>query len=815
MKHLVLNLTFDWSKRWVGGDATFTMAPLAEGLQTIALDSAELRVSRVASGASPLGFRTTGQQLLVDLGRTVAPGEEITFTVSYEANPRKGLYFVGPDRAYPSKPRQIYSQGESEDNHYWFPCYDYPNDRATFETYLTVDSAQTAVSNGRLVEVKTLPGHGKRTFHYSQEVPAVSYLISVAIGEYDLVKQDFEGIPVEYYVPKGTPKESTLRSFGLTPDMMKFFSERIGVRYPYPKYAQSTIVDFLYGGMENISATTQTFETLHPADVENEASSQGLVAHELAHQWWGDLLTCRDWSHAWLNEGFATYFEALYNEHHKGEDEFQYEMLESARSYFKEDSEKYRRPIVEPLYTDPMDVFDNHLYPKGGWTLHMLRGMLGDDLFWKSIHRYAEQHRAGIVVTDDLRRAFEEVTGQSLVWFFEEWYDHGGHPEYKVAQDWDDKAKTARLKVEQVQRVDALTPLFRMPVRVVFTTQSGNREFTILVSRAREDFTFPLPAPPLMTRFDAGNRILMTLDFDRSLAELSYQLARDPDVTGRIWAAQRLATRRGDSQAAAALAESLGHESFWGARAEMADALGKLRLPEARDALIRVLKDSDSRVRAAAVGALGRFREDAPAAEAIRAVFGKEGNVYVRGAAAKAYARARGPEAFALAKEAASIPSYRDVIAIGAYEGMEDLADPRAVPVLEEGARYGKPRRQREGAIRVLGKLARGDRKTEVVDFLMQMLQDPWVFARDAAIVALGKAGDEKAIPALLDSSEGEWDARLRRHAREAVASIRMSAAGASDIEALRSRIEQIQDETQGLRERMIRLEREKGGSIP
>jgi aminopeptidase N len=814
VKNMVLNLSFDWERRWVGGDVTFTLSPLAEPLDTVILDSAELQIKKVTAGDASLKFATAGEQLLVDLGRSVSPGEEVTFTVTYEARPRRGLFFVGPDRGYPEKPRMIYNQGEGEGNHWWFPCYDYPNDRSTFEEYFTVAAPFTALGNGRLVEVKTYPGGDKRTFHFRQEVPAVSYLVSVAVGEFDIVKQEYDGIPSEYYVPRGTPSGDVLRSFGRTPDMMKFFSEKIGVRYPYAKYAQSAMVDFIYGGMENISATTQNFETIHPAEVEKEASSEGLVAHELAHQWWGDLLTFRDWAHAWISEGFATFFGQLYKEHAEGEEEFQYEMLLGARAYMKEDSEEYRRPIVEPSYDDSMDIFDSHLYRKGGWTLHMIRGIVGDDLFWKAIRRYAADHKAGIVVTDDFRRALEEETGQSLVWFFDEWYQHGGHPEFRVTQKWDAKEKAVRLKVEQKQLVDDLTPIFRMPVKIVFEGESASWEFTIRVSRATEEFTFPLPEPPRMTRFDAGYHVLKTLEFDRSLEELSFQLSRDPDVPGRVWAAEQMGSRPVDVAAAGALAEALGKEKFWGVRLEIAKNLGRIRVPEARDALIRALKDSDTRVRAAAVESLGRFREDPKGAEAIRSTFRSEKNPYLRGAAAKAIAASRAPEAFTLLKEAASIPSYRSVMATSAYEGMQDLGDPRAIPVLKEGAKYGRPRHQREAAILALGKMARGEQKKELVDDLMQFLQDPWIFARDAAIQALGKAGDERAIPALVDASRGEIDPRLRRHARQAVAAIR-KAGTAADLDELKARIEALKDNTESLRERILRLEGEKGESLP
>ncbi len=813
VKHLVLSVSFDWHRKWVGGETAITLTPLAVPLQTVALDSAELKIGKVMAGGAPAKFWTVGEELLVDLGREFKPGEEITLTISHQATPSRGLYFVAPDKGYPKKPRMIYSQGEQENNHWWFPCYDFPNDRFTWETRLTVPAGFTALGNGRLLEVKEHPGGAKRTFHWSLEVPASSYLLSVAIGEFDIIRQEYDGIPVEYYVPKGMPREDALRSFGLTPDMMKFFSEKIGIRYPYAKYAQSAMADFIYGGMENITATTQTLETIHPAEVEKEASSVGLVAHELAHQWWGDYLTCRDWSHAWLNEGFATYFENLYKEFHDGKDEFQYEMMSDARSYMREDETEYRRPIVEPQYTDALDLFDRHLYPKGAWTLHMLRGIVGDELYWQAIYRYGSDHKAGLVITDDVRRAFEAVSGQNLEWFFNEWYAHGGYPEYKVTQSWDEKAKTVRLKVEQQQKVDEITPIFRMPVKIEFSTEAAAWEFTVLVSRQLEEYSFALPEPPKMTRFDAGYHILKTLDFSRSVDELRYQLQRDPDVTGRIWAAEQLGARVHETPAAQVLSEALPKEPFWGVRAEMAKALGKIQLPQARDALIGALKDSDTRVRASAVDALGHFREDPKAAQAIRATFQSQPNIYVRGAAAKAYAAARAPDALPLLKEAARVNSYRSVVAVGAYEGMKDLGDPKAIPILEEGTRYGLDRRRREAAILALGGLARGDQKKAVVDFLLPLLQDPWIFVRDAAIQALGTAKDERAIPALLDASKNEIDPRLRRHARQAIASIR-SAGSPEDLEALRNRLDQLKDQTDGLRERLEHLEQEKGGPL-
>jgi aminopeptidase N len=812
--HLHLDLSFDASRKWVGGEATLTLTPFAAPLDTVALDAEDLRIREVREGASRREFRVAGGRLLVDLGRAVPPGEEIVLAVSYEANPRRGLYFVGPDRGYPAKPVMVYSQGQTDQSRAWFPCVDSPNERMTWEQSYTVPVPFTAVGNGRLVEVKSPPGGRSRTFRWMQEIPAPAYLVSVAIAEYDVIREEHRGVPIEYYVPRGTPKETALRSFGLTPDMMEFFSSWIGVAYPYPRYAQTTIVDFLHGGMENLGATTQTYDTLHPAEVDREASSVGLVAHELAHQWWGDLLTCRDWAHAWLNEGFATYFENLYKERRLGADEFQYEMFRDAEAYFEEDEKEYRRPIVQEVFTHPDDLFDSHLYPKGGWTLHMLRGILGDDLFRESLQAYAQTHRAGSVVTEDLRKSVEETTGRSLEWFFRQWYLRGGHPEIRITQDWDAASRLVRLRVEQTQATDALTPVFRAPVRIAFHGDAGVWEFPVELADAAEEFAFPLPEAPRMTRFDAGYHLLKKLEFPRTAAELTVQLREDPDVPGRIWAAEQLATRVRDGGAASALAVALSKEPFWGVRAEIARSLRKLRLAESRDALIAARGDSDTRVRAAAIASLGSFREDPKAADAIRRAWREEKNDYVRAAAAKAFASARASGALSLLREALATPSHRDVIAVAASEGMEDLGDPAAVPALRDAARYGRPRRQREAAIRALGKLAKGDAKRPILDLLLDLLHDPWIFARDAAIQALGDARDDTAVPALADAARGETDARLRRHARQAIEAIR-SAGSATELEELRRRIEQMEDSTRGLRERIERLEREKGSPPP
>ncbi len=306
-------------------------------------DAAEMEISAVRVGGEAHSFDHSDEKLRIPLERALHAGDEVEVAIDYSARPRRGLYFIGPDAGYPDKPLEAWTQGEDEDSRYWFPCYDYPNDRVTSEVVATVPETFTAVSNGELLSNNVNRAEHTRTFHWRHDVPHSSYLMSLAAGEFVEIR-DFAGnTPVTYYCRAGR-EDDARRAFGNTPRMIQFFEKAIGVPYPYAKYAQVAVADFIFGGMENTSATTQTADTLHDARAHLDFSSDPLVAHELAHQWWGDLLTCRDWSHAWLNEGFATYFEALWCEEDKGADEFAWNLRQDRMAIIDEDSRSYRRP---------------------------------------------------------------------------------------------------------------------------------------------------------------------------------------------------------------------------------------------------------------------------------------------------------------------------------------------------------------------------------------------------------------------------------------------------------------------------------------
>src|SRR5436305_3960523 len=370
--------------------------------------------------------------------------------------------------------------------------------------------------------------------------------------------------------------------------MMRFFSVYTGVEYPYDKYAQ-TVVELYTGAMEHTTATTHSFALLVDKRAALDIDMAPVVAHELAHQWFGDLVTCRDWSNSWLNEGFATYFEELWGEHDLGNDYFKYSMHNVKAGYLEEDRH-YRRPIVYHVYHDDgFELFDGHLYNKGAWVLHMLRHQLGETSFRRAIKAYVERYREKEVITADLERTFEEVTGRSLAQYFQQWVYQGGYPAFEVNYSWDNEHSMARLKIKQTQQVDELTPCFVTPVDLAFTIPTpdeatrdehagATRTISVRVmtgedGQVEQSFYVPLEREPVMIRFDPDGWLLKTLKFERSTRMMRYQLAHDADVLGRIEATEALG-EAGDDESVEALKTALFNDAFWRVRVAAAQALG-------------------------------------------------------------------------------------------------------------------------------------------------------------------------------------------------------------------------------------------------
>ncbi|HYM15044.1 MAG TPA: M1 family aminopeptidase [Dehalococcoidia bacterium] len=808
VRHIKLEIRIDPARRHIAGTATHTVRAINSGVRTIDFDAAEMTISAVSAGGKAVAFDYSDPVLHVHLGRDRRAGTQVDIAITYAASPRRGLYFTAPDADHPDKPLQAWTQGQDEDSRHWYPCIDFPNHQQTSEVIVTVPASMISIGNGELRRVTEHAKAGTRTYHWYQAIPHVTYLLSQIVGDFAAIQHAWQGIPVQYYGPRGRERDLE-RTLGRTPEMLGFFSEKTGVTYPYARYAQTFVADFIFGGMENISATTLTDTSLLDKRASLDADSDGLLAHELAHQWFGDLLTCRDWAHGWLNEGFATYFEALFTEHHKGVDEFRYELFQNAQIYMGEDAARYRRAIVHNVYHEPIDLFDRHLYEKGSLVLHMIRSVLGDDLWWKAIRHYVGKHRSTNVTTPDLQRAIEEATGRNIDWLFDEYVYRGGHPAFRLAFEWDDKAKQAKLNVTQTQdEKDAA--VFRLPVAVDFTVDGKAHAFTVEVRERVHNFFFSLPGKPQMVRFDPGQSFLKTVEFKRPKDMLLYQLEHDDDVTGRIGAARELA-KLGTPEATAALKKAVQRDTFWAVQHEAARALGSMRTTAARDALLACLKAKHPKVRRGVVAALGQFRHDEAAAAALEAVLRSgDASYYVEAAAAQALGQTRSPRAFdVLAEVAMGKESQSDVIRSQALAGLCELKDERALPIALEWTRPSHSNPVRGAATFALGRIGQlSDRaKDAAFDRLVELLPDAWLRVRLNAIAALAELKEPRAIAELERARDRELDGRVIRSAREAIRRISEGADKGDEVRRLREDMDKLGEENRSLKDRLEKLE--------
>lgn len=759
--HYALVVSFDEAAETVTGSATIRLTPLAVRLDSVVLDAVDMDVRSVALGGRRKAlFHNRTPELTVNLDRAYAPGETLSVTVEYSCRPAKGLYFIRDDSSG-NRHAQIWTQGEDMDNRYWFPCYDYPNDKATSEVTATVREDFTLLSNGRLVsETRDRPGK-TRTFHWRQAKPHSAYLIMIAAGRYAVVQERYGRLPLSYYVyPADTAK--VRQTFGGTADMMRFFEDYTGVPYPWEKFAQVIIDDFMWGGMENTSVVTLNTATVVDARGALDFPSEGVVAHELAHQWWGDMVTCRDWTHLWLNEGFATYAECLYSEAVRGEDEFQYAMIQSSYQIRNSDRIAGRKPIVSH------ESFPTNLYSRGAWVLHMLRDILGDDLFRRGMRAYLARYAYACAETNEFRLALEDATGQNLDWFFDQWVTGAGLPKLTVTKEWDEESKELTVHLTQKQPADSLTGVFRFPVRMEFTTRGGKTARRYWVNAREEVFRVPLDGPPLMVIADKGYWLLKEIDFPKSAEEYLYQLVHAEDVADRITAARSLGENEGDAGVIDGLAAAAAGDRFWGVRQAALAALGEMKGDTMWTIMARALGDPSPRVRATAAEKITTCGN--PSTPGLLDSLARNDSSYVVAATCMrelvAIDSVRG---FLLACDMIGRPSYRNQLQTAACFALRRMHDPRGVDVVLP---YTSPRHAldtRRLATGVLG--VNGKDVPAARDRLRELLEDRESGVRASAVSAVGGWHDDEFNGVLRAMEEKETDPAVLTALRSALAS--------------------------------------------
>jgi aminopeptidase N len=706
-----LSLRFDQPKGEVLGDEVVTLRPFQAGFRKFYLDSDELTIEAVTlerAQANPvaLAFASEGSRLWITLDRDYDANTSLKVRIVYHGFPRTGLFFVNPTESYPDRSHEVFSQGEPELNHYWFPCWDYPNDMATSETITTVPEGQVVVSNGKLV--KTTHSAGHVTYDWVESVPHSSYLISIAVGPWHKFSDNYEGKPVDYYVPLTADEATARRSFHLTPDMIGFFSRATGVDWPYEQYAQTTVHNFIFGGQENVSATTLTDATLHDERADQDYPSTNLVSHELGQHWFGDFVQGRDWANIWLNEGFATYMEALYTQHHEGNDAYRFAVYNDQLMAQQEDREAYRRPLVDRHYADPLDMFDATTHEKGAAVLDMLRYVVDgadalskpasqDEPLFQALHRYLTAHRTQTADTADLIAAIRSTTGQELGWFFREWVFMAGYPEYRVEAKYDGAKKVEHVTIEQTQRVDAETPIFEMPIEFAFYGANGEcRQVQVRDNLQRQEFEIALDFEPLWVDFDSDDFIYKTVEFDEPLESLIAQAEKDPSMMSRLWAVRRLGAGESTEteKRVATLAHILTTDAFYAVRAAAAASLGNIGAEQSKAVLLAALEQKDSRVRTAVVEALGHFSKDQEIFNSLVRALQLDPSYAVEATAAKQLGRSGVSTAFeVLQAETQKSPEIHVMQAT--LTGLASTGKPQAIEVLLAQAQPGVPERIR------------------------------------------------------------------------------------------------------------------------
>jgi aminopeptidase N len=825
VEHISLDLVLDIPNSSFTGTCAIRLNPVRNAIESLTLDAVDLKIDRVEIDGTDCAFNYDGELLHIPVKVDVIAGKILDLVIYYGVtNPQRGLYFIHPDEHYPDKPTQVWTQGEDEDSRFWFPCFDYPGQLATSAIRVQVPKDFVAISNGELVE-QTVFGED-RVYQWMQKEIHPTYLMTLAVGRFSEISDSWNGKPVTYYVEKGLEASAKL-SMGKTPQMIEFFSEKFGYSYPFPKYAQVCVADFIFGGMENTSTTLLMDRCLldERASLDN-FNTESLVAHELAHQWFGDLVVIKHWSHAWIKEGMASYCEVLWTEHEYDKDEAAYYLLGEAQSYLSEDSDRYRRPIVTNIYREAIELYDRHLYEKGACVYHMIRAELGDELFDKFIQTFVRDNAHKTVETIDLLRAIDKSTGRNLAFLFDQYVYRGGHPDYKVAYSWDGDSNLAKLTVTQTQAkegVHTLTnDLFDLKIPIGFGyVKDGVADVKVTKIRVYEKeqvLYFPLETKPDFISFDVGNNYLKTVTLEYPLPELKAQLKSDPDPISRIYATEAIA-KKGNLEAVTALTECLATEEFWAVRLEAAQQLATIKLDLAVTNLVAEIGDEDAFVRRAIVDELGKIKTPETYAAIKQLVEAGDASYYVEAAACRALGgmttaslKDKQEEVINLLTNVLNTRAgWNEIVRAGAIGGLSKITDSEtALKTVIEYVKPGIPQPLRLTSIRALGAISNGQSEanlTVIVEKLAELARETFFLTQVSVVNALSQMSTVKAIGVLQGLASQSPDGRVKRIADEGVQKVQKKIGADGAVKQLREELEEVKKTNQELKSRLENLE--------
>lgn len=805
--HLQLDVHPDFAKRTVSGTSRITFKPIGRELRELKLDAVDLSVSDIKGSETIASYHVGHEQIVITFAKPIPAGKEAHVEVTYSAEPVRGLFFRTPEMGYREGEAQIWTQGEPIDHRHWYPAYDYPNEKFTSEVTCTVPAGMVVLSNGQLISQTTNAANNTVTVTWRQSRPHVNYLVALVAGYFEKIEDKYKDIPLAFYTSPSDIKEAP-NSDRYTRDILAYLEKEFGVPYPWEKYYQVVVRDFTFSGMENTSLTVLTDRTLFTKDFETLRRSDGLVAHEIVHQWFGDLVTCKDWSHLWLNEGFATYYDVMFDGHKNGADTVTYRMWQTGNSITAITNEP--KPIVYRGYDHPTEQFSYLAYRKGSWIVHMLRKQLGDALFRRCVKTFLERHQYDTVVTEDLNAVIEELSGRSYDRFFDQWVYHAHHPELDAEYSYDAARGLAKISVKQTQQVSENVLLFEFPLTVQFTGKFGTTNAHFRVTEKEQDFYVPLPGVPETAVIDPDVELLAKINF-KVPAEMLHAQLKDKKVGPRLKAVEQLAGRK-DQQTVARLKEVLNKDSFWGVRVQAAWALQSIHTPEALAALIDSQKQKDARVRKQILEGIGAFYHE-NALQASIAALGSEKNPDIIAQALQNLAPYSTGEVEEILRQHLKTESYANVIADAAIAAIRKQDNPIYITPLLDVLREREKSFTSRGFVAGLDALAYISRnesqKTAVRNFLAGHVNHPKEFIRLGAISALGTLEDPQSVAILETFASAAKDSPERSAAEKAIEQIQAARRPADNLAELRSTILELKKQNTQTRQELDTLRKQ------
>ncbi len=780
----------------IHGNAELTLRTLVDGVNEIKLDAVSFNIKRIEiESFEEFSYDYDGKKLRLKLRNgNLKESEKLKIFIEYEINPKKGLYFIKSNKDNSKKLLQIWSQGEDEDSRYWYPCIDSPEEKITSEVIVYVPKGYKAISNGYLAEI--VEEENSTIYHWIMDKPFAPYLLTLVIGQYEEIVEDWDGVKIIHYGPKGK-EEDTKESYKETKDILEFFSKALEFRYPFEKYANVPVKNFIYGGMENVTATTLTEDSIYDKIARMETGAERLLAHEIAHTWFGDIITCKEWSHIWLNEGFATYFQALYKEHSRGWNEFIYDMLQKSDSYFEE-SKNYKRAIVTKVYATPTELFDRHTYEKGSLVLHLLRYELGEENFWKVMRRYVNKYKFNVATTEDFRQVIEETTGLTFEKFFDQFLYQPGHPLIKFNWSFENK----KLKIYLSQESEKL---YELNLDLLIKLKDKEILERVTIKDRKEVFVYSLEDKPEYVDVDPyGWLLIANIVREDDYNNLLQILKNGKTVISKIRAIRSL-KEKVEEKIVEGLSNALLYEEFWGVRAEAAKSLSTIKNKESLQALLKGLEDKDPKVTKEVAKALGEFKED-QVIERLKNVV-KNGQGYgEKEQALISLGKQKREDLFDFIIQSLSIESHADTVRAGALRALGEIRLSKAIEVLKTYTKKDYHNNSRVAAVEALGKYLK-DNPSLFEDYL-QFLEDDFYKVRITAIKALEQLGEERCLAPLKKILERDLDNRVIRAAKEAIYRINEQLKNKAEIKVLHDEIEKLKKENLELKAKLAEIEK-------